>query len=99
MAADTGAKLDAVPPSAFLLTQIYLAVLLGSQAVGSYWTKIKLSKEFGPQMSVFSGHSSCLPHTDCQPPGAFSRQLFVVPVPLHEGVMKLAMGTITKQTG
>lgn len=35
VAADTGAKPDAITPSAFLLTQMCLAVLPGSQAVGS----------------------------------------------------------------
>lgn len=66
VAADTGAKPDAVTLSAFLLTQICLAVLPESQAVRLCWTKIKLSKEFGPQMSVFSGHSSFLPNRDCE---------------------------------
>lgn len=61
VAADTGAKPDAVTASAFLLTQTCLAVLPASQAVGPCQTKIKLSKEFVPQMSVFS----FLPNTDC----------------------------------
>lgn len=66
VAADTGDKPDAVTPAAFLLTQIYLAALPGSQAVGSCQTKVKLSKEFGPQMGVFSGYSSFLPNTYCE---------------------------------